>query len=126
MRPTININFSSKPVHICQLFSVCNNWSYNNCSIVPSLFHFTVLTFSLLHYSTELHYTKYKSGFSANLSKSPKQNEHQFYKIKSGITECIRNQVKLFLSKSKLCISNAQAFQLTIYFLCCSKGPVMK
>ena len=35
---------------------------------------FTVLTFSLLHYSTELHYTKYKSGFSANLSKSPKQD----------------------------------------------------
>ena len=76
MRPTINFKF--KPVHVYQLFAVCNNWSYNNCSIVPSLFHFfhltlfTVLTFSHLHYSTELHYTKYKSGFSTNFPKIPK------------------------------------------------------
>ena len=61
----------------------------------------------LVFYITELHKIQVRSQL--NFSKSPKQNEHQFYKIKSGITECLKNQVKLFLSKSQLCISDAQA-----------------
>ena len=61
-----------KPVQCLPI--VCNNWSYNNCSIVPFPVQYNVLTSSLLHYRT----SQNTSQVSVNFSKSPKQNEHQF------------------------------------------------
>ena len=97
MRPTINFYFQT-----CSCLSIV----YNNCSIVPSLFHFshfklfTVLTFSLLHYNTELHYTKYKSGFSTNFPKIPKAewtpvllNKIWYYRMLQKPSQVVSEQI---------------------------------
>ena len=96
------------------LFNVYQLFATTGVTIIVALFLslFNTMFLRLVFYITELHKIQVKSQLS--FSKSPKQNEHQFYQIKSGITECLKNQVKLFLSKSQLCISDAQASQLTI------------
>ena len=62
-----------KPVQCLPI--VCNNWSYNNCSIVSFPVVYNVHTSSLLHYRTSQNTSQVSQ---LNFSKSPKQNEHQF------------------------------------------------
>ena len=85
MRPTIKINFK-----IPNLFNICQLFATIGVTIIVALFlpYFNSLLFSLLHYNTELHKMQVRSQLT--FPKFPKQNEHQFYKIKSGITECFK------------------------------------
>ena len=86
---------------IPNLFNICQLFAIIGVTIIVALFLFPVVY--NVHMSGLLHDRTSQNTSQVcqlNFSKSPKQNEHQSYLIKSGITECIRNQVKLFLSKS--------------------------
>ena len=119
MRPTINFKFQT-----CSCLPiVCNNWSYNNCSIVPSLFHFTVV---LVFYITAQNFTKHASQVSVNFSKVSKAeltpvlfNKIWYYRMLQKLSQVVSEQILTLYFK-------CQSFSSNHLFQCCSKGPVMK
>ena len=122
MRPTINFYFQT-----CSRLSIVYNNCYNNCSIVPSLFHFfhftlfTVLTF----YITIQNFTKYTSQVSVNFSKIPKaewtpvlSNKIWYYRMLQKPSQVVPEQILTLYFR-------CQSFSSNHLFQCCSKGPVM-
>ena len=103
-----------------------------------SLFNtmFTVLMFSLLHYSTELHFTKYKSGFSVKLFQISKAewtpvliNKIWYYRMHQKSSQVISEQILTLYFKCPSFSSNhlfnvAPKVQLWVMLLQSSPQPV--
>ena len=110
MRPTINFDFQT----YSRLPIVCTN-----CSIVPSLFHFTVLTF-LVFYITVQNFTTSQVSQPTFPNLNAKWipvliNKIWYYRMHQKSSQVVPEQIQTLYFKCP----SFSAIQ------CCSKGPVM-